>query len=80
MIARQLIETGHEGLWASEGRSQDTRDRAQKHGLRELPQVAELARQAKLILSICLPEAAMRIVQDLVQVNFQSLALCRRDR
>ena len=72
-IGRQLVDTGHEVLWASEGRSQDTRDRAKKHGLMERPQLAELAREAELIFSICPPEAAMRLVQDLLQVEYQGL-------
>jgi hypothetical protein len=51
----------HEVLWASEGRSDATRERAQS--FRDAGTVQELARQAELILSICPPHSALEVAR-----------------
>ena len=62
-VGRVLQGNGHEVLWASEGRSDATRARAQ--GFRDAGTVEALAEQAELILSICPPHAALDVARSL---------------
>ena len=60
-VGRVLQANGHEVLWASEGRSDATRERAQT--FRDAGTVSALADQAELILSICPPHAAVDVAR-----------------
>jgi 3-hydroxyisobutyrate dehydrogenase-like beta-hydroxyacid dehydrogenase len=57
-IGAVLRQRGVEVLWASEGRSGATRERAQAAGLTDAETVAELSRRSAVILSVCPPHAA----------------------
>jgi 3-hydroxyisobutyrate dehydrogenase-like beta-hydroxyacid dehydrogenase len=61
-VGRVLQANGHEVLWASDGRSEATRERAQS--FRDVAAVAALAAQAELILSIVPPHAALDVAQE----------------
>ena len=61
-VGLALQSNGHEVLWASEGRSEATRSRAQS--FRDRGTVAALAGEAELILSICPPHAALDLARD----------------
>ena len=56
-VGRALQANRHEVLWASEGRSDQTRARARS--FRDVGSVEALAEQAELILSICPPHAEL---------------------
>lgn len=60
-VGHVLQANGHEVVWASEGRSDATRARAQ--GFRDAVTVGELCAQADLILSICPPHAALGVAR-----------------
>ena len=60
-VGRALQANGHEVLWASEGRSDATSERAET--FRDVGTVGELADQAELILSICPPHAAVDVAR-----------------
>jgi hypothetical protein len=60
-VGRVLQSNGLEVLWASEGRSEATRGRAQT--FRDVGTLRELAEQAELILSICPPHAALEVAR-----------------
>lgn len=60
-VGEVLQANGHEVLWASEGRSDATRERAQT--FRDAGTVRALAGQAELILSICPPHAALDVAR-----------------
>jgi 3-hydroxyisobutyrate dehydrogenase-like beta-hydroxyacid dehydrogenase len=62
-VGRVLQGNGHEVLWASEGRSDATRERAQT--FRDAGTIDALAEQAELILSICPPHAALDVARAL---------------
>jgi 3-hydroxyisobutyrate dehydrogenase-like beta-hydroxyacid dehydrogenase len=51
-------------LWASDGRSEATRARAEHAGLTDAVTVEELARRSDVILSICPPHAAADVAAD----------------
>jgi 3-hydroxyisobutyrate dehydrogenase-like beta-hydroxyacid dehydrogenase len=57
-LAAELRAAGHDVLWASDGRSADTARRATDAGLRDAGGVADLARAADVVLSVCPPHAA----------------------
>jgi Domain of unknown function (DUF1932) len=58
-VGRVLQANGHEVLWASAGRGDATRDRARQ--FRDVTDVAAVAQQAEVILSICPPHAALDV-------------------
>jgi hypothetical protein len=60
-VGRVLQAGGHEVLWASEGRSEATRSRAES--FRDAGTVRSLAGEAELILSICPPHAALEVAR-----------------
>ena len=57
-VGRCLTSRGHTVLWASEGRSTATADRAKAAGLDDAGTVAAVARDAEMIISVCPPHAA----------------------
>jgi 3-hydroxyisobutyrate dehydrogenase-like beta-hydroxyacid dehydrogenase len=60
-VGRCLQANRHVVLWASEGRSPATRERA--HMFRDVGTVEALAGQSELILSICPPHAALEVAR-----------------
>jgi 3-hydroxyisobutyrate dehydrogenase-like beta-hydroxyacid dehydrogenase len=60
-----LRTRGHEVLWASQGRSAETADRARAADLEAVETVAELAARVELVLSICPPHAALNVAREL---------------
>jgi hypothetical protein len=61
-VGRCLQANRHEVLWASEGRSEATRARAE--AFRDVGSVSALAESAELILSICPPHAALDVARE----------------
>lgn len=61
-VGHVLQGNGHEVLWASEGRSDATRERAE--GFRDVGTPAALAGEAELILSICPPRSAVEVARS----------------
>ena len=57
-LGAQLRETGHDVVWASEGRSPETARRAADAGLRDVGTIEGLAGTSDLVLSVCPPHAA----------------------
>ena len=63
-IGRSLTARGHTVLWASQGRSPATAERAAAAGLTDVGTVAELAGRAQIIFSICPPHAALEVARS----------------
>ncbi|MGZ4354075.1 MAG: DUF1932 domain-containing protein [Gaiellaceae bacterium] len=57
-VGAALRANGHDVVWASSGRSEDTARRALEAGLRDTGSVAALLGEAELVLSIVPPHAA----------------------
>ena len=62
-IGARLRERGHDVVWAGEGRSPATAERAARAGLRDAGSVASLAAAAGLVLSVCPPHAALDVAR-----------------
>ncbi len=62
-LASALGAVGHTVLWASEGRSTATAERAKSAGLEDCGTTRELAGHCEVILSICPPAAAVDVAR-----------------
>ena len=60
-IGDALAANGHDVIWASEGRSDETRARAK--GFRDVVGLDALLGEAETVLSICPPHAALEVAQ-----------------
>jgi 3-hydroxyisobutyrate dehydrogenase-like beta-hydroxyacid dehydrogenase len=74
-VAVSAQNGGHEIFWASEGRSDKTRTRAQKHDLIDIGTVAALCQGCSMILSVCPPHAAEEIANRVAEAGFKGLYL-----
>jgi len=63
-VGAVLRSRGREVLWASGGRSAETRRRAERAGLREVASAVELTQASGLILSVCPPLAALDVARS----------------
>jgi 3-hydroxyisobutyrate dehydrogenase-like beta-hydroxyacid dehydrogenase len=62
-VGAALRGAGHEALWASEGRSAATAQRAQAAGMTDVGTVAALLARAEAVLSICPPQVALETAE-----------------
>lgn len=62
-IGGALQGGGETVLWASEGRSAATAERALQAGLEDAGDVAELCRRCEILLSVCPPHAAVEVAR-----------------
>src|SRR5258708_39184284 len=74
-IAASAVNNGHTVYWVSEGRSQASRARAEKHRLRDAETLAALCAQCDIILSVCPPHAAEDAARQVITQNFKGLYL-----
>jgi 3-hydroxyisobutyrate dehydrogenase-like beta-hydroxyacid dehydrogenase len=63
-VGAVLRGAGHNVIWASAGRSGATARRADAAGLEDAGTVAEVARRAGVILSVCPPHAALDVARE----------------
>jgi 3-hydroxyisobutyrate dehydrogenase-like beta-hydroxyacid dehydrogenase len=64
-VGAELRRRGLTVFWASAGRSESTRRRAEDAGLEDAGSVDELARRTDVILSVCPPHAATEVAGSL---------------
>jgi 3-hydroxyisobutyrate dehydrogenase-like beta-hydroxyacid dehydrogenase len=62
-LAAALRERGETVLWASAGRSSATAERAERAGLEDVGDIAELCRRCEIVLSVCPPHAAVDVAR-----------------
>jgi len=70
-VAASAIHNGHHVYWASEGRSADTRKRAEEHQLIDLGSLEELCKQCPIILSVVPPSAAEDVAEQVIARKFK---------
>ena len=64
---------GAEVLWASEGRSRATRERAERAGFRDLGDLGALLGRSGVVLSVCPPHCAMDLAGEVAERGFGGL-------
>ena len=65
--------SGAQVLWASEGRSGATRQRAVQAGLKEVARVSDAVGQSDVVLSVCPPHAAIDVAREVAALNFKGI-------
>ena len=64
---------GAEVLWASEGRSRATRERAERAGFRDTGDLRTLLGRSEAVLSVCPPHCALDLAGEVAETGFQAL-------
>jgi len=74
-IAASAINNGYPVYWTSESRSETTRIRADKYGLKEIHSLSQMCQTCEIILSVCPPHAAEDVAGTVVETGFKGLYL-----
>jgi len=74
-IAASAKNSGNLVYWASEGRSQETRDRAENQALQDACSLENLVFSCEIILSVCPPYAAEKVATEVLDLRFKGLYL-----
>jgi 3-hydroxyisobutyrate dehydrogenase-like beta-hydroxyacid dehydrogenase len=72
-VATTIRNSGFEVMWASEGRSDHTRQRAEEARLTEVNDLHELCSRCTAIVSVCPPHAAEAVADEILSQSFQGL-------
>lgn len=65
--------SGARVLWAAAGRSAASRNRAGDAGLHEVGSLSEAVMQSEIVLSVCPPEFAMEVAQQVAKEKFRGI-------
>ncbi|MBT4098094.1 MAG: NAD(P)-dependent oxidoreductase [Gemmatimonadetes bacterium] len=74
-LAASAKAAGHDACWASQGRSSQTRERADENGLTDVDTVQQLCEQCSAIVSICPPAITVDVSRQVAGSNFDGLYL-----
>jgi 3-hydroxyisobutyrate dehydrogenase-like beta-hydroxyacid dehydrogenase len=74
-VAATIQNSGHTVYWASEGRSLQTRARAEEHGLTDAGTLAEMCRICPVIVCVCPPHAAEDVAHQVIGCGYQGVYL-----
>src|SRR5688500_7059327 len=72
-VAAAAQKGGNEVYWASAGRSGQTRERAERHGLVDMGSVERLCQTCTMVISVCPPHAAEEVAQEVLAYGFQGI-------
>jgi 3-hydroxyisobutyrate dehydrogenase-like beta-hydroxyacid dehydrogenase len=72
-VAASARNGGHTVYWVSEGRSPQTRQRAEKAGLTDAHTLANLCQTCSTIISVCPPDAAEAVARNVLDQGFTGL-------
>jgi 3-hydroxyisobutyrate dehydrogenase-like beta-hydroxyacid dehydrogenase len=72
-VGENLLVAGHHVVWASSGRSAETRERAELAGLEDVETVEALVRRSDVILSVCPPHAALEVARSVAGAGFDGI-------
>jgi 3-hydroxyisobutyrate dehydrogenase-like beta-hydroxyacid dehydrogenase len=72
-VAASARNSGHTVYWVSEGRSPQTRQRAESIGLADARTVATLCQTCSIIVSVCPPDAAEAVARSVLDQGFNGL-------
>ena len=63
-VGAALRSAGHDVVWAADGRSDATAERAAAAGLRDVGTAAEMTRACAVVVSVCPPHAALAVARE----------------
>ncbi len=69
-VGAALVGRGHRVLWASEGRSAATRERAEGAGLEDAGSLEQLTSASATVISVCPPDAAPALAEQVAGTGF----------
>ena len=69
-VGAALAGRGHRVLWASEGRSAATRERAESAGLQDAGSLEQLTSASATVISVCPPDAAPALAERVAGTGF----------
>ena len=72
-VAASAQKGGRGVFWASEARSPQTRQRAERFGLQEVSSLAELCQKCGVLISVCPPHAAEDVADQVLAQSFTGL-------
>jgi len=72
-LAASARNSGHEVLWASEGRSEKTRARTEDQGLKDVQTLQALCEKCPVIISVCPPHAAEETARQVLACNYRGI-------
>jgi 3-hydroxyisobutyrate dehydrogenase-like beta-hydroxyacid dehydrogenase len=74
-IAASAQNSGYTVYWASEGRSPETRARAEELGFQDAKSLAQLCETCSVIICVCPPDAAETVAHQVLACGFRGLYL-----
>jgi 3-hydroxyisobutyrate dehydrogenase-like beta-hydroxyacid dehydrogenase len=74
-VAATVQNSGHEVCWIAEGRSPQSRQRAEKFNLSDAGSLAALCETCSVIISVCPPHAAEEVAEQVLAHSFQGVYL-----
>lgn len=74
-VAASAIHSGHEVYWASQQRSDKTRQRADKYNLRDVSSLSKLCQTCEVVFSVCPPHAAEDVARSVIEQGFKGYYL-----
>jgi 3-hydroxyisobutyrate dehydrogenase-like beta-hydroxyacid dehydrogenase len=74
-VAASAQNSGHDVYWVSEGRSAQTRERAEKFNLHDAHTLSGLCETCSIIVSVCPPHAAEEVANQALAHSFAGLYL-----
>jgi 3-hydroxyisobutyrate dehydrogenase-like beta-hydroxyacid dehydrogenase len=72
-VGAAALGNGNSVIWASEGRSQASVDRANKAGLSDCVNLQTLVENSDIILSVCPPHEAENVASQVIDLDFNGL-------
>jgi len=72
-VANALRESGNRVCWASDGRSEASRERADKYKLEDLGSISILGSQCEVLFSICPPSEALSLANTVIENGFSGI-------
>ena len=72
-LAATALNTGHRAYWLSEGRSADTRKRAEQHGLSEVRTLEEMCEICSVMIAVCPPHGASAVAEQVQSTAFEGV-------
>lgn len=69
-VGSGIKASGHRVIWASEGRSTVTENRAVDAGLEDVKTLSELVQESDVIISVCPPHAALDVAREVTSIGF----------